>query len=56
MGLGKTLTMISLILATVDQRANDSDESSSDDEWLSRKKHKSRFSLLYSDTQYCINI
>lgn len=50
MGLGKTLTMISLILATVDNvRGNDSedDDSDSDDGWYSRqkshKKHKSKF-------------
>lgn len=45
MGLGKTLTMISLVLATVnDEKNNDGDSStsSSDDEWMSRNKHKSK--------------
>lgn len=42
MGLGKTLSMISLVLAKINEKrdSEDSDESS-DDEWYSRKKHKS---------------
>lgn len=42
MGLGKTLTMISLILATMNEKESDSDDTSSDEEWLSKKKHKSK--------------
>ena len=45
MGLGKTLTMISLIVATKNEKRggeSDSDASSGSDEWFSRKKsHKS---------------
>ncbi|KAJ8675651.1 hypothetical protein QAD02_011437 [Eretmocerus hayati] len=40
MGLGKTLSMISLVLATINEKHGNDSDSDSDDEWISRKKHK----------------
>lgn len=46
MGLGKTLSMISLVLSKINEKkdSDDSDEESSDDEWITKnKKHKSKY-------------